>query len=116
MNNKDLDILIDEALKTAPATSLSDNFAQKVVYAYQERVSIGVYLQQFLWAILVATGVLLVAIAVISFVENSLWQSLQMFLHNHLLTIVSFTIVVLFTFFLNQVCLPYAMRKFIDYQ
>ncbi len=115
MNNKDFDILIDEALKTAPATHLSENFAQKVVLAYQERVSLRTYLQPFFWTMLVTIGVFLVTIGAIFLIEKSVWQNMIIYLQDHLFMIISLAIISLFIFFLNQVCLPYAMKKFIDY-
>jgi len=104
--------LLDEALKTSPAFSLSDDFADKVAAKVSRQFAWEQYIKEFLVYLGTIVGVLAVSVAMAFIWLGADWLEWQNFLTSNLVWIAGFNILGLFILFADRVLLRYFFFRF----
>ncbi|WP_372949092.1 hypothetical protein [Mariniphaga sp.] len=116
MQKDDKNILVenwlDEALKTSPEFSLSENFADKVAAKVSRRFAWEDYIKEFLVYLGIIVGVAAVSVAMAFIWLGADWQEWQNFLANNLAWIAGLNVLGLFILFADRVLLRYFFYRF----
>jgi hypothetical protein len=110
--NKMLENLLDEALKSSPGFSLSDNFADNVAAKVSRRFAWEQYMKEFLVYLGTIVGVLAVSVAMAFIWLGADWQEWQNFLMGNLAWITGLNVLGLFILFTDRVLLRYIFFRF----
>lgn len=103
---------LDEALKTSPELSLSDDFADKVAAKVSSRFAWEQYIKEFLVYLGTIVGVLAVSVAMAFIWLGADWQEWQNFLVSNLAWVAGLNILGLFILFTDRVLLRYFFFRF----
>ncbi len=106
------DKLLDEALKTAPAFTLSDKFAENVAAKAVRQFAWEQYFSEFLVYLWVFLGFVTVIIALSFLFFGIDWQEWKNFFTNNLSLIISLNVIGLFVLFADKVLLQYFFFKY----
>lgn len=116
MQKDDKNILVenwlDEALKTSPEFSLSDDFADKVAAKVSRQFAWEQYIKEFLVYLGTIVGVLAVSVAMAFIWFGADWQEWQNFMLKNLPWIIGLNFLGLFVLFADRVLLRYFFFRF----
>lgn len=107
----ELDRLIDDALHSEPSVKIPDNFTDRFISRVQQRVLWREVISEFSVKITVVAASLLVFAAIFYFVAVEDSGRVISFLSERWMAITSISIVLVFTFFADQVFLRYFLKK-----
>ena len=106
------DKLLDEVLKTPPAFTLSENFAETVVARAVRRFAWEQYFREFLVYLGACLGFVAVTIALAFLFLGADWHAWKNFLLNNYSMIISLNVIGLFVLFADKVLLQYFFFKY----
>lgn len=116
MQNDDKHIIadkwVDEVLKTPPAFTLSDNFAEIVSAKAVRRFAWEQYFREFLVYLVAFLGFVAVTVALAFLFLGADWQEWKNFLLKNLSLIISLNVIGLFVLFADKVLLQYFFFKY----
>jgi hypothetical protein len=103
---------LDEALKTSPELSLSDDFADNVAAKVSRRFAWEQYIKEFLVYLGTIVGVAAVSVAMAFIWLGADWLEWQIFLKSNLSWIAGINFLGLFILFADRVLLRYFFYRF----
>lgn len=103
---------VDEALKTPPAFTLSDDFAEVVAVKAVRRFAWEQYFREFLVYLVAFLGFVAVTVALAFLFLGADWQEWKNFLLKNLSLIISLNVIGLFVLFADKVLLQYFFFKY----
>lgn len=110
-NQEEIEAMIDEALRAEPDFSISSSFTDKLVIKVQRHLEWKELITEFAMKIGLVAGALIVLAICLIFPSLKEGNPVILFLMNNLHIIFIISVLILFTFFIDQVLLKYFFRK-----